>query len=209
MRREFERLANEDPDPRVCAAAPRALGSLRGRDAPLRCQFSVVGGRRRVKLGLKRDRRGGGAFPVLRRGWTARSNGATCRAADRRRGTTSRPQLACSRDALEPPPATGLPPYRTRALPKAAPEARNPRTPRVGWKLPGPGRLPAPWLVAPDDLRRESLAPTDTASRTTPTRRVTSVDESETSDSSCRAPPYIPRIDPRGAVINQNQHSGF
>jgi hypothetical protein len=36
-----------------------------------------------------------------------------------------------------------------------------------------------------------SLAPTDTTSRTTPTRRVTTVDESETSNSSHRAPPYV------------------
>jgi hypothetical protein len=84
----------------------------------------------------------GRAVTVLRSDTPARgSKGRTC--------TTECPPSACSPGAAGPHRLTGLPPKwmgpsRWRTL---KPNSR--RTPRVDWKLPGPGRLPALRLATP------------------------------------------------------------
>ena len=73
--------------------------------------------------------------------------------------------------------ASRLSSWMTRAPPQASTDGPYPRSPRLRWKLPGPGRLPAPVSarIRPHQHRLPRgplLAPTDANGRTRPSRRV-------------------------------------
>jgi hypothetical protein len=96
--------------------------------------------------GERVDHRGRGPFPGLRRGRPIGSSGASRGARMSLRGTkpTSNARRTRPRGGSSTTRASRLSSWMTRAPPQASTDGPYPRSPRVRWKLPGPGRLPAP-----------------------------------------------------------------
>ena len=139
------------------------------------------------------DRRGRGPFPGLRRGRPIGFSGASCcarmslreiwpasnvhRTRPREGSSTIGASRLSSPGLRRPAHAVRLSPSETRAPPRASTVGPYPRSPRLRWKLPGPGRLPAPGSApARASQHRVAcgplLAPTNTKSRTQRSRRV-------------------------------------